>query len=163
MWLLRSAVAVAFFVSFASVAEAREIRRWPYDQLWTAADIVVIAVPVSTRDRKETMPLPGARQVVAKGKGAPVVGQRMETVFRVVVTLKGKPVDAKGRAVTRFPLHHYAVSGPILDGPTLVTFDLRAKKQYLMFLKAGEDGQYVAVSGQTDPWFSVEELRERSR
>lgn len=163
MWLLRFAVAVALFVSSASVGEARLTRSWSYDQLWNAADIVVIAVATATRDRKETMPFPGVRRVDAKGKNEPVVGQRMETTFRVVVTLKGKAVDAKGRAVAKFPLHYYSVTGAMLDGPTLVSFDLRAKKQYLMFLKAGEDGQYVAVSGQTDPWFSIEELRERAR
>ena len=61
-------------------------------------------------------------------------------------------------------LHHYKeADGPTINGPGLVTFDPKDRKQYLMFLTRDRDGEYIAVSGQTDPDQSVEALRELAR
>ncbi len=116
------------------VASARGMRSWSYKELVEASKA----------------PLPDMTGVE---------GQRVETEFTVVVVLKGSLTDPK-----HLLLHHYKDirTGGIANGPLLVAFDPKEKFQYLAFLKTGADGQYTAVTGQTDPWFSFEKLQTKA-
>ena len=148
-----------------STAHARLTRAWTYQELYDAADLVVIVTSGKTRTLKEQAALPDIQQGKADGTTGPVMGQRVETELQVVTVLKGTALDVKGKASKTVVLHHYAEvpgAGVSINGPTLVSFDPTTKIQYLVFLTRGKDGQYVAVSGQTDPWFSIEELRQRA-
>ncbi len=162
--LLAALLSVSFLGLPPLAAEARTTRAWSYSVLYDGADLVVIATPTATRMREEQAQLPDIQQTDKNGKTGPVMAQRVETELRVVVVLKGKAQDAQDKATKTILLHHYTDipnSGPSLDGPGFVAFDPKDRKQYLMFLKRGKNGQYVAVSGQTDPHFSIEELRDR--
>ncbi len=156
-------MAFALLGGAPGLAQARITRAWTYAELFAGADLVVIATPSATHQRKEQAELPGIVQTSPDKKSAPVIGQRIETTFKVLAVLKGLARDETGGTTGIFYLHHYSEIGPSLNGPLHVSFDPKAKLQYLMFLKRGFDGQYIAVSGQTDPWFSIEPLRERAR
>ena len=132
------------------VASARGMRSWSYKELVEASDVIAIITPSKTLLRKEKAPLPDMTGVE---------GQRVETEFTVVVMLKGSLTDPK-----HLLLHHYKDirTGGIANGPLLVAFDPKEKFQYLAFLKKGADGQYTAVTGQTDPWFSYEKLQTKA-
>jgi hypothetical protein len=43
-------------------------------------------------------------------------------------------------------------------GPGFVSFEPMDRKIYLLFLQQEADGRYEAVSGQTDPFWSVMEF-----
>lgn len=157
--------ALALALAAAAPADARISRAWNYDDLHDAADLVVIAYATKTTVRPEQAELPNIYQTKPNGTTGPVMGQRVETELQVRAVLKGKPLDAKGKKSKLILLHHYAEvagAGPVLDGPMLISFDPKAKTQYLMFLDRGPDGQYVAVSGQTDPWYSIDALRHQA-
>jgi hypothetical protein len=132
-------------------ASARGMRGWTYRELADAADVIAIVTPTKTRMRPEKAPLPDMTGVT---------GQRVETEFSVQVVLKGTPADPK-----QIVLHHYADTrtGAIGNGPMLVAFEPKDKVSYLVFLKKGADGQYTAVTGQTDPYFSFEKLQQKAR
>lgn len=159
--LVSCLVAIVSLSAAGGVARARLTRAWGYDDLLKGADLVVIARPGTTTDTGKQEELPGIRQVDKSGKESPVMGERLATDFTVVTVLKGKALDPKGKAHGTFVLHHDkdGAGGPAIDGPGFVTFDASAHKQYLMFLVRGKDGQYAAVSGLTDPWFSIEPLQ----
>jgi hypothetical protein len=135
-------------------ALARPIAVRSYDQLTKEADLVVIASPTATRDTPERRNLPGFSSAI------PVIG--VETTFQVAAMLKGEvnpgPTD-KSKPLT---LHHYRLpdrAAALPNGPGLVAFDPKDRKQYLLFLKREADGRFCAVSGQTDPDLSIEPLR----
>jgi hypothetical protein len=44
----------------------------------------------------------------------------------------------------------------------LISFEPYSYKLYLIFLQREADGRYVAVSGQSDPGFSVKQLTENA-
>ncbi|MGV3721600.1 MAG: hypothetical protein ACO1SX_11880 [Actinomycetota bacterium] len=146
--------ALAVTVVYLLPAHARPVAFRNYDQLTREADLVVIASPTATRDTPERRDLPGISPAI------PVIG--VETTFQVAAMLKGEvnlgPTD-KSKPLT---LHHYrlpdnSVISP--NGPSLVVFNPKDRKQFLMFLKREADGRFSALSGQTDPELSIEPLR----
>lgn len=148
---MRKLAIVILTLVLVDTASARVMRMWSYTALVDAADVVAIVTPTKTRMRSEKAPLPDISNVT---------GTRVETEFTVLAVLKGKPTDPK-----KLLLHHYADTGtgPIGNGPMLVSFEPKDKLQYLVFLKKGADGQYTAVTGQTDPYFSFEKLQQKAR
>jgi hypothetical protein len=134
---------LAVLVALASVVEARASKAWDYKQLVAAADVVVIATPTKTTTTRTTEQLDAMN----------VTANRVETQFKVTTALKGTPGDS-------FTLHHDMVPNDkaMTNGPSLVSFDPTAHKQYLMFLVKAKDGEYTPVSGQTDATWSVEPL-----
>ena len=155
---------VVLLLAVTSVAQARGVRAWSYADLTDGADLVVIVKPLRSKQTGAKAPLPDMRDTDAKGKEIPLLAGRVETELQVMAVIKGKALDPKGKPAKTIILHHYRElrTGPIGNGPTLVSFDPSEHKQFLMFLVRGKDGQYVALSGQTDPWFSIEELKRRS-
>ncbi|MEO8704178.1 MAG: hypothetical protein ABI867_29265 [Kofleriaceae bacterium] len=149
MKIMLRVLVVMLAIGFGT-ASARGMKAWSYRELVDAADVVAIVTPTKTKLRTEKAPLPEMPSVSAT---------RVETEFAIVAVVKGKPADAK-----KLLLHHYADTraGAIPNGPLLVAFEPKDKAQYLVFLKQGADGQYVAVTGQTDPMFSFEKLQQRA-
>jgi hypothetical protein len=136
-------------------ASARPVLQLSYADMTDKADLVVIATPQSTQVLEERVNL----------FNTDMTG--VETVFSNIVVLKEsnakslKAEQAEPTAPT-LVLHHYRLTDdtkPIVNGPGLVSFDPQAKHQYLMFLKKTEDGRFEPVSGQLDPYFSIEQLR----
>lgn len=152
-------------LGLTSAATARGMRWWGYADLTDGAELVVIAKPLRSKNTGAKAPLPDISDTDASGRTVPLLAGRVETELQVMAVLKGKPLDVKGKPAKTIILHHYRElrTGPIGNGPGLVVFDPTERKQFLMFLVRGKDGQYVAVSGQTDPVFSIEELKWRSR
>ncbi|HSY17206.1 MAG TPA: hypothetical protein VK815_02690 [Candidatus Acidoferrales bacterium] len=143
---------LALFVAlcFGLESQARLMQTWNYNMLNDKATLVVIAKATQVSPTSERAALPniiaGTNEVIAAG---------VETSFKVLTVLKGD------RNLQTFVLHHYT---PIpskelsLNGPNLVSFEPKDGKTFLLFLQQEADGRYVAVSGQTDPFWSVSEF-----
>ena len=139
------------------VAFARRIESWPYERLFKEADLVVIAKATATETcQDKTTDNPWKTEFVG-----------LNTTFQVKAILKGKPGDE-----TITVLHFRLRDGVGLeDGPLFVSFREKGIRlelkdgiaelgvsEYLLFLKAREDGRYEPVSGRVDPELSVREL-----
>jgi len=126
------------------------MRTWTFDTLNDKATLIVIATPTKVVETSELAALPNIATVHTNGTQEPVMGKGVETSFKVLTVLKGD------RDIKQLVLHHYSfASAPGYGDPLLVSFKPGGKKQFLMFLEKEADGQYVAVSGQTDPAFSI--------
>lgn len=126
------------------------MQAWSYDKLNDKATLVVIAMPTGVVETSELAALPGITSVHPDGEHEAVMGKGVETTFKVLTVLKGD------QGIKQLVLHHYTlVSAPGRGDPLLVSFKPEEKKPCLMFLKKEADGRYVAVSGQTDPLFSI--------
>jgi len=156
-----SARPTRFFLAALAVAAAcalpsfaRLVASHTYEEMSKEADLVVIAVPVSTRDTTERANLTNIAPRL------PVIG--VETTFEISALLKGELRAAPAEQKKTLVLHHYRMTRsdtPIINGPLLVSFDPKVRKAYLMFLKRESDGRYQAFTGQTDPELSIEPLR----
>ena len=138
---------IIFLIIFciSSSSSARLVRSYTYDELKESSDLVVIATPTKVNQLSERTALPNMSTVIGSG---------VETTFTVFSVLKG---DNKLKS---FILHHYSVSGFLINGPSLVSFNVQNKKTYILFLKRSVGGRYVAVSGQTDPINSIKALSD---
>jgi hypothetical protein len=79
----------------------------------------------------------------------------LSTEFRIGGVLKG---DVHLKSCV---LHHYRLANPegvLLNRPTLVSFDVTARRHYLLFLTREVDGRYRPVAGQTDSAKSIFKL-----
>ncbi len=137
---MKTILTALLILGTALVAQARPVPVWSYQALYTQADLVVIAAPISTQDTPERADLPGIAPPLQ------VIGQ--STSFDVSLVLKG---DANLKKLT---LHHYRLLDPAklaANGPALASFDPKQQTRYLLFLRREPDGRYAPVSGQTDP------------
>jgi hypothetical protein len=140
---------IAGFLILTTVlsAQARLMRSWSYKELYDTADLVLVAKPISTQDTTEKAVLPNISPEVK------VVG--VSTDFEISVVMKGD------KNIKKTTLHHYRLAEPrpLINGPTLVSFDPKGITHFLLFLHREPDGRYSPVSGQTDPGlFSVLKL-----
>lgn len=150
----RALSALVLLLAGTVPAFARPVAFRNYDQLTAEAELVVIAAPTAIRETPERRDLPGIAPAM-KGIG-------IETTFEVSAVLKGELPAAPASKPKSLVLHHFRLplpNVPVPNGPGLVTFDPKARTQYLMFLKREPDGRYQALSGQTDPDLSIEPLR----
>ena len=132
----------------SSVACARALPHWPYDKLIKESDLVVIVEPTGSESTDDQPADDGLRKLKELIKG-------QNTSFNVVHIIKGK---APGETI-RMMHFRRKPNGMLPDnGPSLIKFDPKEHKQYLLFLKARKDGRYEPVSGQYDPDLSVREL-----
>jgi len=107
--------------------------------MFDKADLVVIAVPISTKNTEERCKLP---------EGFAVAG--VETEFEVVSVTKGD------KTLKKFVLHHYRlVTEGALRSPFLLSFDPQQRQEYVLHLCKEPDGRYAPVNGQTDPWLAI--------
>ena len=140
-------------LSFGLESPARIMTAWSYDGLNQKATFVVIATPTKVTTTTEHAALPNIRAGTNE-----IIGTGLETSFEVLTVLKGH------RSVRMFVLHHYVLAGSkeiMLSGPRSVSFEPKDRKIYLLFLQQEGDGRYAAVSGQTDPFWSVMEFTGR--
>jgi hypothetical protein len=129
---------------------ARPVPYYPYDKLTREADLIVIATPVSVRDTGHKTTLPGITR-----DNQPVAAGGMEPAFEVLATLKG----AESLKTLQFHCLREAAPPTVsANGPSLVSFDPKQKKRYLLFLRKEKDGRYAALTGQSDPAGSVKDL-----
>ena len=146
---------LTLFMSLFLVVQshARLMHIWSYDMLNDKATLIVVATPTRVVETSELVALPNIETVYTNGTHEAVMGKGVETSFKVLTVLKGE------RDVKQLVLHHYVLaSAPAGNDPFLVSFKPEGNQQFLMFLQKETDGRYVAVSGQTDPQFSVIEL-----
>ena len=136
----RMLLSLAILLGATAVATARLTRAWTYQEMFDAADLVVIARPTSTKDTDE-------RSKVLDD--IPVVG--VFTEFETRLVLKGP------KETTAFTLHHYRLESTddlnIVNGPWLIDIQIQPHRifTFLLFLRRERDGVYAPVTDQTDP------------
>jgi hypothetical protein len=152
--LLASLLTVAFFAVPRS-AVARLVEAWPYEKLTKNSDLIVVAVPVGTKEVNE-------RKDFDRGNGAYLQG--VVTTFVVKGTLKGE--CGKTIEVLHYELKFEPKKvGVIDDAPTTIKFEASppekagAGQEYCLFLKARKDKRFEFTSGVDDPQLSVREMR----
>ena len=149
--IMKTYLTLLMALCLAIESHARLMRQaWSYDMLNDKATLVVIATPINVVETSELAALPNIATVHTNGTQEAVMGKGVETSFKVLTVLKGE------RDIKQLVLHHYTLaSAPASCGPELVSFQPEGKKEYLLFLQKEADGRYVAVTGQTDPQFSI--------
>jgi hypothetical protein len=135
-------LSVAWLLLSSVLVEARAVRIWSDQELLDGSGLVVVGTPIANKDTSEHTKL---------GED-PVVG--VETQFAVSKVLKGNP------EVKTVTVHHYQFDGGTMfgkypNGPTLVSFDLKEKGAFRLFLVREADGRYAPVAGQMDAEISV--------
>ena len=115
------------------------VRAWSDQELLDQSALVVVGMPISSKDTSEQTKL-GQNTVVG-----------VETQFAVSKVLKGD------RTVKTVTVHHYRFAGQTIasNGPELLAFDEKEKTPYRLFLVREKDGRYAPVAGQMDTELSV--------
>ena len=133
-----------------SLASARPVRMWSFQELNDKADLVVVATVASSADAKDH----------AYPEAKATTGVAIDSVFNVAGILKG---ELKTPTLTVRHYRYYdrrldAASGPE-DGPCFLKFPARDSEgylnQFLMFLQRSADACYEPLSGQGDPHYSI--------
>jgi hypothetical protein len=124
----------------ASCVSARPVRVWKDAELWSEAEVVVLAMPRATKD------------VVARADDPrPDYWVDVETTLDVQVVLKG---EAGGEVTLRHARYRDGTM-PLPNGPMFVKLDPEKRQQFLLFLKRAKDGTLEPLSGQMDAHDSV--------
>jgi hypothetical protein len=151
---------VALLFCAAPPANARPVPHWPYDQLFRESHLVVIAEAETSEPSKDAFPDKNLWPIRIEG---------IVTLFRVKLILKGSETSKTIR-VLHFKIKEIRGLVGVINGPGFVKFAtglvelssksgrLETKPSYLLFLKKMADGRYGAVTGQTDPVYSVREM-----
>jgi hypothetical protein len=140
------AVAVMVVIGFCTLALARPVKLWSYEEMLKEAEVVLVATGVGSKDMG----------IAADGR--PESWVPMQTTFKPLVVLKGK---VEGPCV----VEHYRYADKmgavvVVDGPAFVEFDVTGKTTYLLFLKREANGILTPVTGQMDPIDSVKIVSE---
>ena len=136
-------------ILFTFSAHGRIMPRFPFQMMYTQANLVVIARPISVKDTSEKTTLPGIISTFPDGTQHRIDAVGVETEFSVEALVKGEKSPG-----TKFMLHHLKLADPKdigNNGPMLVTFDPSQPESYLLFLKKEADGRFAPINGQTDP------------
>jgi len=156
-----------------SIATARLVRDWSYEEMIAASDLVVIADPQSTTPTSDMLETEGRSSKNYQG---------LDTRFRIAATFKGEhpqkdftvlhfryaPLvsEMNGAQFVDFRLHDLSFSGTLKRSDETDktpgkfvsgSFGL-AKPSYMLFLKKRPDGRYEPVAGQYDAEFSCREV-----
>jgi hypothetical protein len=134
-------------------AHARLVEMFPYEQMFSKSDLIVIARPITkTADTDERTFFPDMVEQTDNGPKQPVPAIGVQTTFHVEYVLKG---DGE---LKQFVLHHYReIPDPpgvvSLDGAGTVSFDPSVSKgmDFLLFLTKDKDGRYIPYGSQLDP------------
>lgn len=141
---------------------ARFIDSWDYEKLAASADVILVAAPSKVEKTEELEAVPKIKMFWG-GDAKPVMARVTLTTMTVETTLKG---EIKDKQIVlrhlRVPEDHYSERQSMfvfhVNGPRFVSFDSESNECYLMFLKRLPNGQYVSVTGQTDPEFGIKRL-----
>src|SRR3954454_4619753 len=96
-------VPLCVLIAVSSLADARPVRNWSYEELLAESDVVVIATPTASQDLKEPAVVPNVVQAGEDGKSKPVPAIGVETTFEVQAVLKGERKDL-GKGLTLYHL-----------------------------------------------------------
>jgi len=137
--------------AWLEVASARLAEKWDYEKLSNRADVILIATAVNVEESTELEAVP---EMFIDNK-VPLRANVSLAALAVQTVLKGDSVEDK--IVLRFlrtPKDIYPESQMgafYVNGPWFVSFDPNNGDSYLMFLTQLPSGQYISISGQTDP------------
>ena len=149
-------ILTAGFLFLPALGQSSLFRVWTYADLISEADTVVIAIPTDVKESAAIVPLPGMFTAGGNGNQGPVKSHEVETAFDVRGVLKGNV------SIKKFVLHHYSLDARglsvISDGPSLVSFEPKDRRSFILFLKKEKGGRFSPVSGQADARRSVQLL-----
>jgi len=144
------ALGLALALIFSSLATARLIETFSYEELYEKSDLVVIVELVTVSESKE----------ILSGWGEPDRYEGKVSQFSVGKVLKGNA------DILTISLLHFAYSAKVLliaNGANFVDFSNAEKYHYLMFLNEGDEGVFSPVTGHYDAAASVMKIvREQS-
>lgn len=169
--MINRILAAAICLGLSQVTLGAQISRlWSFGELQAAADVVVVATPLSTRDTGRRSELTDLQPPV------PVIEPNTE--FKVLSTISGQLVAGT------FVLRHFKLDGSRLSGGCLncgagiefsasapstrlcrngdVSPDLPSQCDYLMYLRRTSATVYEPVSGHVFPGMSILLLRHAS-
>ena len=136
-------------------SQAREVDNPSYRELFSRAELVLVAKAVSTVD------------AAGKGAGADRNWHRVAvlTTFDCIYVIKGKHQN-KNLVLFHYRWRDDEWKMKVRNPPRYVRFDTggkldesgSAQTAYMLFLKKGDDGRYECVTGPTDPVFSVKKI-----
>jgi hypothetical protein len=132
------------------LAQARAVRLWSETDLTKAADLVVVAAPLATKDLAETNSLGWSQTGSFKTRFRGV-----ETIFKVDDVLKGMPAN------DRIILHHYRYEndwGSPPNGPDFINLNPGDTNKLVLYLVKDGPERYAPVTGQVDSAPSVRPL-----
>lgn len=141
---------LAFVLSGGLSAPARIVRSWSDAELMKAADLVVVATPLATKDLDETNSLGWSQSESFRPRF-----RGLETAFKVYDVLKGMPAN------DRIVLHHYRNEiewGSPPNGPDFVTFTQGSTNKLVLYLIKDGASRYAPVTGQVDSYLSIRPL-----
>jgi len=146
---MKTLIVLSIF-AWLDTASARLAEGWDYEKLASKADVILIgtSVRVKASEELETVPEMFIDNTVPLRANVSLVTFAVETV------LKGNAVD--DNIVLRFlripeDLSESQMGAFFVNGPWFVSFEPNKCDSYLMFLSQLESGDYVSISGQTDP------------
>jgi hypothetical protein len=143
---MRLKIWIVCFVFTCILVEARFVEDWSHTKLIEASDVVVL-VRVLTPTK-----------ILEKVNEKPVEYDSTITIFEVKGLLKGKLNTDK----ITFTHYEYSKDGKvIIDGFMFAHFRKSDTNTYLAFLKKGEDGNYLPVTG-LDSALSFQKIVEDS-
>jgi len=159
---------LAISILLSTTALARLIDGpWDYENLTKQADLIVIASYAKSKKTDKSEPTSIG---IAKGMKVtessitfdtnPLMGKVNLAEFKVQTVLKGKiKDDSLVVKHLRIPegLNEKRKAFYYIRGPRFIK--LKANTSYIMFLKKDKDGSWIPLSGQTDPWLSINELK----
>jgi hypothetical protein len=135
---------------------------WDYEKLAKSADVIIVAAPLKVEETKELEAVPS---MFLGGLDAPqpVMARVSLTTFSVQTVLKGDVgINHFSLRHLRVPEEGYSARQSMIafqvNGPGFVKFDPKSDGCFLMFLKRLPSGQFVSVTGQTDPEFGIKRL-----
>ena len=137
---LPSLLFVTVLFILASLASARPVKRWSFQELTEKADLVIVGTVSSAADAKN--------HEYAAAKADTWVA--VDTVFSVNSILKGELKSAT-LTVRHHRYHDRKAEIEVIDGPSFVKFNSQLKNRYLMFLRRNAEGLYEPLTGQYDP------------
>lgn len=140
-------MATVLVVALSAGAAARPVQLWSNADLWKKAELVVVGMAVGTKDT----PVEYGR------KPKPDTWVSVDTTFKVEAVAKG---SLKAPTVSLRHNRHYGPEAEVqvIDGPSFIRFNPAKKRTYLLFMKRGADGSWEPLTGQYDPWQSVQVL-----
>lgn len=138
----------------ATIGFGRLLQIWSYELLVRKADLIIVAIPVSVRDVEPRTEYPQLAGVLLDGSHTRTPAIWIETSFARLVVLKG---EDPGPQIAVRHLRWPELLSLVNDPPQFVKFDPKQKQEYLLFLKREAD-QWVPVTGQVDPVYSVKNL-----
>lgn len=154
------AVTTGFFLvhTLTSHLSARQVEFWPYERLRDAADLIVVAEPVESKDTGE----------IVHGSLWQVDFVGVNTTLKVTGILKGRYLAnemvlyhlrlPEGLQLANGPFQAKLRTQPAVKR-TAGGSNKTVAPEYLLFLSKRKDGRFEPVSGPMESGYAVRELQ----